>query len=87
MLTPVHLLIGQPSYGISPANGELHYTVRTWSSGLMDLLVADIKEIVAKISQRHSLNYSIDWFEYFPASANNPICNNHIIAAAKTNGF
>ena len=32
ILTPVHLNMGKIAYGISPADGELHYTVRTWSS-------------------------------------------------------
>ena len=87
VFTPVHILMGQPAYGISPANGELHYTIRTWSSAQMDILVAEIKKEVATISETHLLDYSIDWFEHFPASANNHICNEHIIAAAKINNF
>ena len=31
LLTPVHIKMGQPAYGISAGEGEVHYTIRTWT--------------------------------------------------------
>jgi len=87
VLTAIHLKMGQKSYGISPENGELHYTVRTWSSEVMKVLETSLKGIIKTSCNFHNLQYSIDWFEYFPASENNNTCNQHIINAAKSNEF
>jgi len=87
VLTPVHVSVGQPSYGISPGNGEIHYTIRTWQSNHMELLKTRILKIVAEISQRHSLDHDITWLEYFPASINDPESNNLVRMAAKDQGF
>ena len=87
ILTPVHSAMGQKSYGISPANGELHYTIRTWSTEKMAYLKIDIAQIFKDICDANILDYEIDWFEYFPASKNDQKCNNYIIEAANENGF
>jgi len=87
VLTPVHVSVGQPSYGISPGNGEIHYTIRTWQSNHMELLKTRILKIVAGISQRHSLDHDITWLEYFPASINDSESNNLVRMAAKDQGF
>jgi len=85
VLTAVHLKMGQKSYGISPENGELHYTVRTWSRKSMVVLENRLENMVKTICAIHNLEYSIKWFEHFPASENNEICNQEIIKAAKSN--
>lgn len=83
VLTPVHSVMGQKSYGISPANGELHYTIRTWSTEKMTLLKSEIEKIFKDVCQTNTLEYEIDWFEYFPASKNDMECNNYVIEAAR----
>jgi amidohydrolase len=87
VLTPVHLSLGQKSYGISPARGELHYTIRTWNGREMDLLVEKIKSTVRKVCAEHSLSFTEEWFEHFPASINNENANQIIMDAADANGF
>ena len=87
VLTPVHIKVGQKSYGISPANGELHYTIRTWSTEKLNLLQTEIIKSIAHTCTTHHLEHAIDWLEYFPASENNEECNQHILKAAKENNF
>jgi amidohydrolase len=87
VLTPVHINMGQKSYGISPAKGELHYTVRTWSNEKMLILKTQIEAVVKKTCQMHKLEYELEWLEYFPASNNDMECNNYIENAAQENTY
>lgn len=85
ILTPIHILMGQKSYGISPANGEIHYTIRTWSPERMQKLKLEIENFCKQICHSNSLEYKIEWFEYFPASINNDHCNTLVQSAIKNN--
>jgi len=87
LLTPVHINMGQKAYGISPATGELHYTLRTWSGANMTILKTQIKTIIQEISEHHELAYEIEWLEYFPAAANDKQSNAYVTQAAKENIF
>ncbi len=85
VLTPVHIRMGQISYGISPPDGELHYTVRTWTSEKMAALSARITSLIEESCQKNGLELELEWLEYFPASANDPMCNAFIERAAREN--
>ena len=87
VLTPIHISVGQQSYGVSPAHGELHYTIRTWSQVSMTNLKKNIIQIIDDIASEQSLEYKIDWFEHFPASQNNIECNQYITKAANQNSL
>lgn len=87
IVTPVHIKVGKIAYGISPGNGEIHYTIRTWDNHKMNDLKAAIKDIVNEQCAIHGLEYEFEWLEYFPASLNNQECNHVVRIAAKENGF
>ena len=87
VLTPVHITMGQKAYGISPADGELHYTIRTWESEKMTILKSKIVEALEAICTSHKLEYDIKWLEYFPTSRNNRESNSHVLRAARQNNF
>ncbi|HYK77408.1 MAG TPA: amidohydrolase [Daejeonella sp.] len=87
LLTPVHLHMGEKAYGISAGSGELHYTLRTWNDEKMEELKAQLCHLITTISKEHALQYDISWFDYFPASVNDPKCNELIRKAAAGNGF
>ena len=87
ILTPVHVSLGQKAYGISPGTGELHYTIRTWTEAEMDLLKARMEVITGRVTAHHQLAWSIDWFEYFPATVNDEHCRELVQSAALENGF
>ncbi len=85
LLTPIHIHVGEKSYGISPAKGEIHYTLRTWNKQIMKQLEEKLLQIVAEICECHSLQFSFNWFEYFPTTHNNTYCNKIIQKATKVN--
>lgn len=87
VLTPVHLLLGQQSYGISPANGELHYTIRTWGTEQLNRLKTKILQSIEQLCIKHKLAYEVNWLEYFPASTNHLACNKYVKHAAMENEF
>lgn len=87
IMTPVHLKMGQKSYGISPANGELHYTLRAWNTTKMEFVKSQIINAVAKTCEHYKLKHTIDWIEYFPASINDSECNNYVVKAATENNY
>ena len=87
IMTPVHVSMGQKSYGISPANGELHYTLRAWDNLKMEAVKSQIVNAVATISAQYQLEHAIEWIEYFPASINDNECNDYVIKAAAENSY
>lgn len=87
LLTPICINIGEKTYGISPENAELHYTIRTWSGQLMNELEDKIKNAVGIVSKKYQLSYNIDWFEFFPASENNVFCTELVEKVAAQKGF
>jgi amidohydrolase len=76
-------LMGEKAYGISPADAELHYTLRTWNNKQMELLKTNVLDIVERICAQFGLNHTSEWLEYFPASNNAPECCSTIKKAAK----
>lgn len=84
ILTPVHLQMGQPAYGISPGEAELHYTIRAWSPEHMKHLREIIEKEVAKKSKSHGLTFTLDWLEYFPACTKDTEGNTYISRAANS---
>jgi amidohydrolase len=87
LLTPICINIGEKTYGISPENAELHYTIRTWSGHLMSELEDKIKDAVNVVAKKCQLSYNIDWFEFFPASENNAFCAELVEKVAAQKGF
>ncbi|SKB62536.1 amidohydrolase [Maribacter arcticus] len=87
LLTPICINIGEKTYGISPENAELHYTIRTWSGQLMSELEDKIKDAVNVMAKKYQLSYNIDWFEFFPASENNVFCTELVEKVAAQKGF
>ncbi|MBO0329568.1 amidohydrolase [[Muricauda] lutisoli] len=87
ILTPVHINMGQKSYGISPANGELHYTLRTWSTLKMDRLKSNLILLLETIAKKHNLILELEWLEYFPASMVDKESNAFVRKAAEANNF
>jgi len=87
MLTPVHIKMGQIAYGISAGSGELHYTIRTRDEGEMEKLKSVINKFLIQVCSQANLKFETGWFDYFPASVNDPFCNELILKAAETNHF
>ena len=87
VFTPIHINMGEVAYGISAGEGEVHYTFRTWKEERMTFLKQEIIKTLEVICSEEKLSYSLDWFDYFPASVNNEYCNDIIVKVAKQNQF
>lgn len=87
LLTPVHIKMGQPAYGISAGEAELHYTLRTWNEGEMNALKEQIFKLTEAITRKQNLKYYSQIFDQFPATRNHQYCNSLIRKAAELNGF
>ncbi|MBX2941305.1 MAG: amidohydrolase [Cyclobacteriaceae bacterium] len=87
ILTPVYITMGAKAYGISPAKGELHYTLRTWNEEVMNKVKHNLQEVITTTCQVHHLECKINWFEYFPASINNPLSVEYIKEVARASGY
>lgn len=87
LLTPVYSRMGAPAYGISAGEGELHYTIRTWSEEKMQKLKEILLMIIADACAAHSLQFQIDWFDFFPSAVNDARCNQIVREAAVANGL
>ena len=85
LLTPVYSRMGAPAYGINAGEGELHYTIRTWSEEKMQQLKEKLLMIVADACAKYSLQFHVDWFDFFPSAVNDPQCNQLIRNAAIAN--
>lgn len=87
LLTPVHIKMGQIAYGISAGSAEIHYTIRTRDEKEMEKLKSVINQFLAQVCSKNNLTFETGWFDYFPASVNDPYCNELILKAAKNNNF
>lgn len=87
LLTPVYSRMGAPAYGINAGKGELHYTIRTWSEEQMQQLKERLLMIVVDACAIHSLQFHIDWFDFFPSAVNDARCNQLVREAAIASGL
>ena len=85
LITPVYSTMGSKDYGVSPANAELHLTVRTWTPELMTSLMERIKTTASQTATKHRLDHELMWFDYFAATKNDAFCNSVINESAHKN--
>jgi len=85
LITPVYGSLGSKDYGVSPADGELHLTIRTRAPQQMDELMNKIESIAAKVADKHKLPKELLWFDYFAATKNDAFCNKIIKESATEN--
>ncbi len=87
LITSVHLLVGQPDYGISAGYGEAHFTLRCWQTEGMNRLVMNLERELAAICTQHKLRAETNWFDYFPTTVNDAYCNTMITLSATKAGL
>jgi amidohydrolase len=87
LITPVHINMGKLSYGISAGYGEVHLTIRSWSTDLMETECKKLEEYVETISTTEYINPEIIWLEEFYANVNNTEAVSFINSASKENNF
>lgn len=71
LLTPVYANLGSPSYGVSAGEGEVHFTMRSWSTDLLHNKTLEFEETIRKVAQKYQLSVEISFIEEFYANYNN----------------
>lgn len=72
LATPIHINMGELSYGVSAGHGEVHYTLRTWNRETMNPMTDQILKRVEEITEKHQLQSEISWTEEFSSNRNDP---------------
>ncbi len=85
--TTIYTRIGTQDYGISAGDGELHYTFRAWTKTKLEAAKNKITQLIADISTRHQLSYTLDWIYYFAASDNEAFAVQCVEQSAQKNSF
>jgi metal-dependent amidase/aminoacylase/carboxypeptidase family protein len=72
LATVTHAVLGAPSFGISPALGEVWVTLRTVTDAPMAELRAAAVALARSEAETHGLQLSISYHDDFAASVNHP---------------
>lgn len=70
LATPVHITMGEKAYGVSAGYGEVHLTLRSWSTSLMEEKQKKLEELLQKLEDEETLGINTSWFEEFYANKN-----------------
>jgi len=87
LIVPVFSKLGQLWYGISAGYGELGFTMRTWDTGVLRALQAQVESAVKEIASAHKLRCETRFFEEFYSVNNNADCAADVENAAKKLGL
>lgn len=72
LLTPVHALLGEKAYGVSPGYGEAHFTLRCSAGALLLEKQESLDQTVAAIAAKHDLSLEREWSQEFWPNHNHP---------------
>lgn len=87
LITPIYTRMGQLAYGTAAGEGELHFTIRTWSEQNLEIIRESIQQTIVRSCRSYGLHPRWEWLEHFPASVNDSFCNEQIRKAAHTLGL
>ncbi|MBU2018730.1 MAG: amidohydrolase, partial [Bacteroidetes bacterium] len=87
LVTPVHLNMGDLAYGISAGYGELHFTIRSWSTELMATKCDALVQFIQQTCAAHQLKAGISWTQEFSANINHPEAVQHIRNASEKENY
>ena len=87
VVTPIHINMGEKSYGTSAGHAEVGYTIRTWDSRVLEKHKQLIVQKIENICQKERLDFNIAWFEAFNANNNDQKAFEHIKEATAQNGL
>lgn len=78
VVTPIHVNLGELAYGISAGYGEVHLTIRCWTSENLQILSDNIEQAAREIAKKHNLSPTIDFTQHFHANQNHDTAVEHI---------
>ena len=71
LITPVYVTMGEKAYGISAGYGEVHFTLRSWNTKLIEEKKEKLEQLLNQLELEHSLKIKTSWFEEFYSNTNN----------------
>jgi amidohydrolase len=83
----VHAKLGEAAYGITPRDGELHYTIRAWKGEILDDLEDKIHNQLAAWAEVDNLQMEKESLEEFWPNYNQPEANRLLVACADKQGL
>jgi amidohydrolase len=84
LCTPIHIDMGEESYGTSAGKANVGYTFRTWENDKFDTMKRQIEHNIVQIANKYSLGLVSNWVETFNANTNHPEAYQHIKKAASS---
>ena len=70
LITPVYVTMGEKAYGVSAGYGEVHFTLRSWDTKLIEEKRKKLEKFLAQLEQKYSLKIEASWFEEFYSNTN-----------------
>ena len=83
LMTPIYATLGDLAYGISAGYGEIHFTIRSWNTDLMQKRSDAIVDFMEAICAKYQLRSDISWLQVFHANLNDSDAVGFIRKAAK----
>jgi metal-dependent amidase/aminoacylase/carboxypeptidase family protein len=83
----VHAKLGEAAYGISPGEGELHYTIRAWQGEILEELETKIHDQLAEWAEADKLQMETESLEEFWPNYNQVEANKLLVACADAQGL
>lgn len=87
LMTPIFATLGDLAYGISAGYGEVHFTIRSWSTDLMTQRSKEIVAFIEKTCKTNQLLADVSWTQIFHANNNHPDAVQLIRTAAEKNSY
>ena len=70
LITPVHMTLGEKAYGTSAGYGEVHLTLRTWTTQRMNEVTDQLMSVLEELCAGSGINIKTDWTDVFRATQN-----------------
>ncbi|MDD2504563.1 MAG: amidohydrolase [Clostridia bacterium] len=85
--TVVNVEVGKVNYGVTPGEGSLRLTLRSFKDTDLDLLCGKIEAFAKIIADRERLKLRISYHDRFPATVNSIEANKIVIESAVKTGL
>lgn len=85
LITVIQAQLGEIAFGTTPGYAEVRATLRTTTNEGLEALNKEAEQVVRDIAATNQLRTEISYCEYFPATVNDPECNEVIREAAVEN--
>lgn len=83
LATPIYIAMGEKAYGVSAGYGEVHFTLRSWSTSLMEEKKQKLLQVLTKLEKEEGLQINTAWLEEFYANKNNKEAVEYVKKAAE----